>query len=182
VIDMAGNVTGGLTAAEEQQLLDLLARVGQPYSMRFFEALTDVLPVVAFEAVILRMHEGRRQILLEFRHGGPDNNGGPDDKWPDCWTVPGTVLRLTDATLDAVMDRLAKKELGIDRFETWRCVGQRLLHGKAEHGRAQALQMVHIATIPEGQETKGRWFDLDDLPSNFLHAQQSLIQFALDNE
>lgn len=172
---MAG-ITGGLSEAEERQLIDLLGKVQQPYSMRFFEKLTDVVPVVAFEAVILREYEGRRQIRLVFREEGPG------DKWPDCWTVPGTILRITDETLDATLRRLAKKELGLDQFETWRCVGQRLLHGKAGHSRAQALQMVHIVTIADMPHAKGRWFDLDQLPDNFLHKQQSLIDFALENE
>ncbi|HET9412042.1 MAG TPA: NUDIX domain-containing protein [Candidatus Saccharimonadales bacterium] len=171
-------VTGGLSAKEETQLLNLLSKVCQPFSASFFEALTDLLPVIPFEAVILREHMGRRQICLVWR-GHEDGNA---EKWPDCWTIPGTVLRVTDESLNAAMVRLANKELGVQAFASWRTVGMRLLHGKHEHGRAQTLQMVNLATLSDGQSTKGEWFYLDELPPEFLVAQQSLIDFALANE
>lgn len=161
-------MTGGLTTAEEATLVDLLEKVDQPYSRRLTEALLGCIPALAVELVILRRHNGIVYVLLTQR---PDD---PDDPWASAWNCPGSVARVTDTDgIPAIIKRLEEEEVGCALNSA------RLIYEAANPNfgrRKLTFQLVHLAQVEPGVETRGEWYTVDNLPANIMVEHISMIQ------
>ncbi len=78
----------GLTPAEQNQLIYLLGRLQQPWPREVYNAFASIICFTAIEVALLRMHEGRLQILLTERTG--------DEFYAGKFHSPGSMLRATD--------------------------------------------------------------------------------------
>jgi hypothetical protein len=163
-------ITGGLNRFTEWLLIKLLSRVRQPWSARFFEAIAQIIPVIGYEAVILREVDGRLQALMTRR---PD-----DDKvsaWAGLWHVPGTIVRGTDKSKADVFARLTAREIGaaLTNFRVVYDIFQ------PDGGRKLNLQLVHAVDIVDGQEpTNGTWFNIVELPESIPGHHEIIFEVA----
>jgi hypothetical protein len=168
--------TAGLNRLTERLLLRLLRRVRQPWSRAFTEAMFELVPAIAVEAVILRRTSaGRVEVFLTER---PSD----DIHWRGVLAVPGTVIRATDQPTDqptgtlfaGVLERLAASELKVP-FAATHYVD---IHHHGRGGRANNIQIIYRCSLDQDPVADGGWYPIDDLPARFLAGQQILIDLA----
>jgi 8-oxo-dGTP pyrophosphatase MutT (NUDIX family) len=158
-------VTGGLNDEEETLLLQLLRKVRQPYSARFFEALAQVLPVLGIEVVVLRQDDQSTKVLLTRR---PEAS----PSWPGQWQSPGTIFRVTDESFMDMIRRLEETEFGA---ELWNLRLAYFTVPPQDGTRARNAQLVHVADISPADKHNGTWFDIKSLPQGIIPGQADMV-------
>ncbi len=100
--------TAGLKQYEEDILVTLLRMVGQPWSAKFYNALAPLVRVPTTDLVLID-EQGR--VFMTQR---PEE----DAFEPGYWHFPGTVVRVADTSNEMALERIGRRELGLeDRSE-----------------------------------------------------------------
>lgn len=98
-------ITAGLTESEEQQIVALLAKVKQPWSQRFYNALAPMVRMTTTDLVLI---DENNRVFITQRP--------VDDAFePGFWHFPGTVTRPTDISIADSLERIGKNELGLSQ-------------------------------------------------------------------
>lgn len=160
-------MTGGLTATEEQTLLELLGKVTQPYSRPFNESLCRLVPPTVVELVLLRGFADRREVLLTQR---PDE---PGDPWPGAWHCPGTIMRVTDHDTMSALVRLAETEIG-SPLAWHNFVYNDVMHNFG--GRPLLLRKIYRGAVLPDATVQGAWHNLNALPKDIIPEHIPMIQ------
>jgi len=134
-----------------------------------FVAVARLVVLTAIEFIPLRKKgDGTIEVLLFKRPSA-------DPVWPDMLHTPGTMLRSTDSSFEAGFDRLFKDELKISRPATPIFIGTDLVH----HKRGTIVTLEYIVRINQ-ETTGGTFYDVEDLPIDFIPEQKEMIQRAAD--
>lgn len=169
-----------LTDQEAKQFIELANKIEPVMRADVFSAVAEKFVLTAVEGVILRGKAENLEIFLTQRP--------PDDLyWPNMWHIPGTIVRLSDidpenkSTEYEVMykktfQRLEEKEI-VSKFSARpKLLGTRAY--MAERGAANSL--VFLCAV-KGEPKSGKFFPVYNLPDNFISAQQSLVDLAVEN-
>lgn len=167
-------ITEGLTAIEEGRLIDLCGKVGTKMSRSFYNAVAAKFVMTGIEAVTLRHHRDRVEILLTQR-------AADDAYWPGQWHSPGSILRAADApaepgvvgSYDAAFRRV-ENEIGTSFAHISGLVGS-VFH-RTHRGPENCL--VFVCQLA-GEPQKGSFFPVDSLPEPFIDSQRSAIEMAV---
>ncbi len=160
----------GLGETEEKQLISLMGKVQDKMSIGVFEAVAEKFVITAVETVVMRRAGARLETLLIPRPEG-------DIHWPGLLHTPGSILRRSDydnGGYVATFKRIEEKEVGAKFAYPPRFVGYHFEMNK----RGGCNHMVFIAEIEAGAQHQGEFYDVDDLPANFLDEQVKLIKLA----
>lgn len=125
-------ITDGLTEQDEKTVIELLGRVGPRWSPAFYNAVASKVVVTTIELVCLRVEVNGWYALLLPRLMN-------DPFYPGMWHSPGTVLRYSDTSHSAALQRIISMELGC-RLE----FVSPIVHRRSEH---------RIFATPRGPES-----------------------------
>lgn len=164
---MTGQTVGGLTDLETTQLKMLLGKLSQPWDRELNELFVGHLPPSTVELVVLN---GAANLVLLTRREPEEG-----DPWPEALHLPGTIIRIEDGGKEGALHRLARKELGC-RLLTWQ---KQFDHDHRGGGRPLTLQNIYTATIADGDNMKGEWYPVNDLPDALLELHHRLIAAAV---
>ena len=157
-----------LVAAEEAQLISLLGKAEQPYSLELAEALLRRVPNIAIELVVMRhLEDSPCQVLLTQR--APEKG----DPWAGLWHCPGTVIRSSDrrGILDA-LDRLEEKEIGA-KLQGYEFVGDNAQPNFG--GRMLTIQLIFMGKVAADAPVKGLWYNIGSLPKDIIPEHLPMI-------
>lgn len=153
-----------LSVEEEIQLVNFLNRLTWPISKEVFHAWVGKFVTVPIELLVFNLSG---KVLLVPRD---------DPEYPDCYHLPGTVLRDNETVQDALA-RLIEDEIGVcvsvpdskGWFEFTR--GPSLDQNPTRHEISLPFVCQWMGPMPE----KGKFFSLDKLPKNLLDHHKILI-------
>jgi ADP-ribose pyrophosphatase YjhB (NUDIX family) len=130
------------------------------------------MPIFATELIILRKAQGgEHEILLEVYH---HTRGYP--QFEGRWHAPGGYARTPDPDLEAVSNRVARRELGIG-VRLVRMLGAEWWGiGEHPYGRPLSLLMLcePLGLIPESEE-RG-FFPVTELPQPMIEVHERFIK------
>ncbi|MBT4209990.1 MAG: hypothetical protein HOE19_03700 [Candidatus Komeilibacteria bacterium] len=152
---------------EDRLLAFLLKRLKPIMTRTVFREVLGKFVLVAIEAVILRKSESGIEVFLTRR-------SVDDLDWPNMWHIPGSYLRQSDTGHEDALKRIQDEELAW-QFLSTQFVGFRFLinaTGKSQH-------MGYLCTL-EGVPPTGRFFPVDQLPTDFISEQQEFLNIALE--
>jgi len=156
-----------LTEDEASNLVGLLKKC-EPGKLpsNVFEAVAKVAVYPAIEFVLLRHTVEGIETLLFQR--------SPDDPvWPSLFHTPGTVLRPTDKSLEDAISRLSSDELGGVALSEKHFTGVHF--NKYLRGNSIGIEYwLEVSGIPP----KGRFYNINDLPQDFIAEQKDLLARA----
>lgn len=151
---------------KEEQLVELLrdctpGNLSEPV----FEAIARVAVYPAVEVIPYRRKGREIEVGLLKR---PQD----DRHWPGMWHLPGTVLRPTDASLHDAFERLYADEFEPPNESQPEFMGV----GMVAYRRGTGLTIEHALRFDmKTQDTKLSFFNINDLPVNFIVEQQAIL-------
>jgi hypothetical protein len=143
-----------------------------PYPV--FEQVARIVALPIIEFIPLRGNDDKVEVLLIER---PSD----DPLWPGALHTPGTVIRATDLHSDGqenwpAFDRILKEELKGTPVGPPHYVGS-IFH-ESKRGAEQAqLYWVEVTGVP----LAGKFYQVDNLPANFIESQHAFVRAAVDN-
>lgn len=161
---------------ENEELVSTMLDRLTPGKMRrrLANALMRIANLSAFEGVRLREFEGRLQVFLKQRVDEKDHFMQ--------WHCSGTVMRASEKSFEAVMDRLAA-DFGIpegESFESWQLTGDCF---PVDDERGTLIShIVAVASRIENSDPKyGQWFDVDKLPEPMVPHHIKIVGCAVQS-
>lgn len=161
-------VTEGLTKAEEQQVLELLNKVGSRMSAEFYNAVAAKFVLTAIETVPLRRRGDTVEVLLLERNPNDTFYAGQVHS-------PGSMLRASDQTYGDALRRVQWAELGLRFAEPPQFVSP--LFQSTPRGPENGLV---FACRLEAEPTIGKFHDVTSLPPNVIEHHRPIIQAATE--
>lgn len=156
-----------LTPTEEQQLIKLLDKIKPgDLSPDVFHALARVMVVPT--VVLIAFDTAKEQVLLTQR-------SADDPYYAHLWHPPGTVLRPTDESLEAALQRLVDSELPGTTFAADFSFYD-VVFEQIERGTEVAV----LFTTTVAQHGEGTFFPLDQLPEDIVSTDGRRIEMVID--
>ncbi len=153
-------------------LLQHQKQTGQLPAFYFYE-FSKLVPMPAYELLILRGEPGKREVLLTQREAD-------DPFWPSAWHFPGTIIRNGDS-INKIHERLAKE------IEETALFGMPKLFefDITDNHRGWGTHTFFTLEWTGGEPKNGKFFLLTSLPEPIIpHQQKQLERFGaeLDKE
>jgi hypothetical protein len=137
-------------------------------------ARITVLPI--YEIVLFHIDPVSREVKVLLVQRPAD-----DTWWPNSWHVPGTVMLSTDEfasgnDFHAPLDRIIKDE--IQGTISLVSEPKLLLTERRKSKRGHELAMIYWVEV-HGEPKNGKYYGLNELPSDMLEHQIRLIEAAM---
>lgn len=158
-----------LNESECNMLAELLKRAEWPLSKEVFHALMGVVVTTPIE---LGVFDAGGKILLIHRD---------DPEYPDCWHLPGTVLRNNEDVPTAVK-RLINGEVRAPVLDLISLGWREIVKGSGvgQNPTRHEISLVHVCWLQGSYEGVGKFFSLDSLPESTLTHHRVLIQEMME--
>lgn len=138
-------------------------KTGQLPSFYFYQ-LSRIVPMPAYELLILRGSSGAREILLTQRDAD-------DPHWPSAWHFPGTIVRNGDSA-ETIWKRLAA-EIGAESLPGT----PKLFEADITNNeRGWGTHTFWTLEWPGGEPATGKFFPLTALPTPIIPHQAKQLE------
>ena len=157
---------GKISLSEIAQCSEILSKL-EPGILPF-EIFSQVARLVRLPMLDLIPYkkEGNRKLIGLLKR---DAN---DPWWPDKWTLPGTVITVND-TFESAIDRLTTKEIKIKISAAPIFLGH-IIH---ESERGCGIIFIYSAADIELEDNSPlKWFELTNLPDNFVASEGRVVE------
>ena len=170
LVELTAEVANGLEMNNDEirRTADLLRKLKPgflPYEI--FVEIMRLTMASSVEIVVLRRNSDKLQVLLTKRP--------PDDEfWPNKWHIPGSIFQADDTSIEARLQATIDRELPNTKFVSEKEWVPELFIG--ETARNRNIPIIFRAWANESGD--GEFFDVENLPDDFLSEQKILIEIA----